>query len=274
MAEHATQPQSQEMPKTKQERQRSQIDFPYTSLDLSVVVAKAIHENGDHCDWAQLAARLDMAADGGGFRQRLMAAKMFGLITYTSRDVTLTTLGGQMCDPDQMAAAKVESFLTVPLYKAVYEKFRNGTLPPENSGLENAMVALGVPQKQKEKARQAFQRSATEAGFFGYGANRLVMPSVKPLKKSDAHHEHRSEGHGKNPPPPPPPPPHGPDLPPHVQVLVSKLPDTETVWELSGRKKWLEAALKIFDLMYEQDPADEEQEITITLGASGKSSAN
>jgi len=41
-------------------------------------------------------------------------------------------------------------------------------LPPA-AGLETAMVALGVTPKQKDTARQVFQRSATEAGFFAYG---------------------------------------------------------------------------------------------------------
>lgn len=40
------------------------------------------------------------------------------------------------------------------------------------------MVALGVAEKTKDRARQLFERSAEHAGFFAHGRNRLVMPGV------------------------------------------------------------------------------------------------
>jgi hypothetical protein len=41
-------------------------------------------------------------------------------------------------------------------------------------------AGLGVAKKQTDKARQTFQRSAQQAGFFAYGQDRLVMPAVGP----------------------------------------------------------------------------------------------
>jgi hypothetical protein len=256
---------------SKQERERSKIEFPYTALDLAVILAKAVHDLGHHCDWAQLGARLDMAADGGGFRQRLMAAKTFGLITYTSRSVTLTPLGVQINDPEQIAWAKVEAFLSVPLYKAIFEQYRNGTLPGAD-GLENAMVVLGVAKKQKDKARQTFQRSATEAGFFGYGPNRLVMPTVKQLKKADAktlevaEDEDQDEpekgrrgggGNGTEP----------PKYHPFIVGLLDTLPSTgtaKTEWTLQGRQDWLQTAAGIFNLIYKTG-ADDKGAVTVSI---------
>ncbi|GGG83990.1 hypothetical protein [Edaphobacter dinghuensis] len=263
----------------KKERERSKIEFPYTALDLAVILAKAVHDAGNSCDWAQLGAKLDMAADGGGFRQRLMAAKTFGLITYTSRSVTLTTLGIQINDPDQLAAAKVEAFLSVPLYKSVYEQFRNGTLPGAD-GLENAMVGLGVAKKQKDKARQTFQRSATEAGFFGYGPNRLVMPTVKQLKKTESKPQdandgddqeelergRRGGGGGGNEPP---------KYHPFIVGLLDTLPPTSTAkteWTLQGRQDWLQTAAGIFNLIYKTS-ADDKGTVTVSVDAP-KNSAN
>src|ERR1019366_4738834 len=160
-------------------RERSTIEFPYLGLDVAVEMAKGVHEvGGSSCQWDQLAARFNQAANGGGFRQRVMTAKTFGLLTYSQGTITLTKLGTQICDPEQEAAAKAEAFLAVPLYKAVYDQFKGGTLPPP-PGLETAMVSLGVTPKQKATARQVFQRSATEAGFFAYGQSRLVLPAIK-----------------------------------------------------------------------------------------------
>jgi hypothetical protein len=256
----------------KKERERSKIEFPYTALDLAIILAKAVHDLGNHCDWAQLGAKLDMAADGGGFRQRLMAAKTFGLITYTNRSVTLTPLGFQINDPDQLAAAKVEAFLNVPLYKSIYEQYRNGTLPGAD-GLENAMVVLGVTKKQKDKARQTFQRSATEAGFFGYGANRLVMPTVKQLKKTDpkppeineddddqSEIEKGRKGGGGNEPP---------KYHPFIAGLLDTLPSTgnpKTEWTLQGRQDWLQTAAGIFNLIYKTS-AEDKGTVTVSVDA-------
>jgi hypothetical protein len=76
-------------------------------------------------------------------------------------------------DPHLGPQARVQAFLTVPLYKALFENYRGFTLP-RDVALEQQMVSLGVATKQKQKARQAFQRSAEQAGFFAHGRNKLV----------------------------------------------------------------------------------------------------
>jgi len=246
-------------------RDRGTIEFPYNALDSAIELAKAVHHvGGSSCQWDQLGAKLNMAADGGSFRQRVMSARTFGLISYAGGVVTLTALGTQINDPDQEQAAKVASFLTVPLYKRVYEDFKNGTLPGP-TGLETAMVTMGVPPKQKSKARQAFTKSATEAGFFAFGSNRLVSPAIKPVaaaKPAVAPPDPKRGGGGDEP----------PSIPtsnqhPFIEGLLNKLPKAETPWSLADRKKWLQTASNIFDLMYTTSP-DDGGELTITLKTS------
>lgn len=160
-------------------RDRSTIEFPYQSLDEAVLVAKAVHLiGGQSCQIDQLAAQLKQTATGGAFRMRVLTAKGFGLVSSERGTViiNLTPMGSRICDPKQEAMARAEAFLEVPLYKAIYDKFRGTTLPPPG-GLETVMATLGVTQKQKGKARQIFQKSANEAGFFKHGIDRLVMPS-------------------------------------------------------------------------------------------------
>jgi hypothetical protein len=246
-------------------RDRSTIEFPYTAMDTAIEIAKAVHEvGGQSCQWDQLGAKLDMAADGGGFRQRVATAKTFGLITYGGGIVSLTPLGIQINDPAQTQSAKVASFLTVPLYKKIYEEYKNGTLPG-TAGLETAMVTMGVAPKQKDKARQAFTKSANEAGFFAFGSNRLVLPALKPaaetvkpttLTPPDPKH---LGGGGGEPPSKPPSTQH-----PFIEGLLNKLPKADTPWSLADRKKWLQTASNIFDLMYTTAP-DDGGELTIAL---------
>lgn len=241
----------QTSPESSATRQQSTIDFPYSDLDSAIEVAKAVqHVGGLSCSWDQLAAKMNQAANGGGFRTRVASAKTFGLLTYGGGTVSLTKLGSQICDPEQEAPAKAEAFLCVELYRAIHEQFKGLTLPPA-TGLEAAMVSHGVSQKQKERARQVFAKSATQAGFFAYGPTRLVAPAFKNGKKPDeaippatGEQEHKPDskkgGGGGG----------GDDLHPFIKGLLAKLPEPETAWPMNDRKKWLQTALNIFDLMY------------------------
>src|ERR1039458_7972565 len=97
--------------------------------------AKGVHTlGGSRCDIDQLAAQLGHTVTSGSFQQRLNTARIFGLLTNSKGMVNLTTLGMQIVDPQHQKAARVESFLNVPLYKKVYDQFKGASLPPP-SGL-------------------------------------------------------------------------------------------------------------------------------------------
>lgn len=247
----------------KAERERSRIEFPYYDLDESIKIAKGVFDLGANCQIDQLAGHLNQAANGGGFRVKLMAARTFGLIAYTQGNASLTDLGSQIVDADGELEARAQAFLKVPLYNAIYDQFKSKTLPG-NVGLEGAMVNLGVAPKQKEKARQAFQRSAKQAGFFSFGSTKLVFP-VLPIPTLGQGSKDRT------PDVLPPAPPKtggsggtGGGLDPLIQGLLNKLPpDTSIPWPLDGRKKWLQLALSVFDVMY--TGAEEGKSLVVTI---------
>ncbi|HZP11414.1 MAG TPA: hypothetical protein VFB36_03215 [Nevskiaceae bacterium] len=157
--------------------ERSSIKFPYGDLDDAISVASAIHSSyGTKCTTDQLAAALNQTVTSGAFRIKMATAGVFGLTDNSSGEISLTEIGRQVMDPAKSRAAKASSFLEVPLYKAIYDKYRGHPLPPA-AALEREMSSLGVSVKQVAKARQAFERSAETAGFFAQGRTRLVMPS-------------------------------------------------------------------------------------------------
>src|SRR5687767_2037486 len=120
--------------------ERSTIAFPYNDLEDAETIAKAIQQvGGSSCQVEQLAAQLKVVPTSGIFRLRIQAAKVFGLVTTGQGTVTLTALGTKICDPKQEKAARAQAFLTVPLYRRIYDKFKGATLPPV-SGLEAEMV--------------------------------------------------------------------------------------------------------------------------------------
>ncbi len=252
----AAEPSKPEAP--KQERERSTIDFPYLSLDVAIEIVKAVHETGGtRAGFDQVAAHIGESAKGSAFRNKVTTARTFGLATYSNGTITLTPLGSRLADPSQEKGAKAEAFLHVPLYRRLYDDYKGSVLPPSNSGLETVIEGLGVSTKQKDKARQAFQRSAKESGFFAYGANKLVYPVLggepNPSVKEKIEEPDKPDlgaggggngGNGES------------DLHPFVQGLLRELPKPHTDWPLEGRKKWLQSALSIFDLIYQSTDGD------------------
>jgi hypothetical protein len=167
------------------ERGRSEITFPYGDLADAEAVAKALHAcGGNSVPQDRLAAELQSTVKSSGFRTKVATAKVFGVVQGRG-DLTLTPLGHELVDASKAADARVKAFLSVPLFSAIFEAHKGQVLPPQQ-GLENEIARLGVPEKQKVRARQNFQRSAKHAGFFAYGADRLVSPgSAGPTGNGD-----------------------------------------------------------------------------------------
>ena len=247
-------------------RDRSTIDFPYGDLDDAVEVAKGVsHVGGSSCEVEQIAAHLGQPSTSGSFRQRILSSRIFGLVVSSAGKVTLTALGSKVCDSKQEKGARAESFLAVELYRQLYDKYKGTALPPVN-GLEAEMVALGVARKQAAKARQVFQRSAQQAGFFWSGHDRLVLPSIKtgvePSKDNGGEEtskrttERAGGGDG------------GDSLHPLIQGLIKALPAPDLPWPVEKRKRWLQAAANNFDLIYtDADEAGDSLVIEVKKGS-------
>lgn len=156
-----------------QGRQRSTIQFPYEDLNSAMELVEALHGNvglGD-CDDDQLAAWSKQSPKSSGFRIQLAAARLFGLLTTEGGKNKLTELGASVMDPNQSRAAKAQAFMNVPLFKAVFEKYKGGVLPAQAAALEREIAGLGVSDKIKARARVKFEKSAEQAGYFEHGKN-------------------------------------------------------------------------------------------------------
>jgi hypothetical protein len=182
-------------------------------------------------------------------------ASTFGLTENERGEVRLTDLGRRISDSAQEASARAEAFLRVPLYGRVYEHFKGYTLPGA-AALEKYMADVGVSTKQTDKARQAFMRSAKQAGFFVHGEDRLVRPAgpgTKPIdppkgdqKKQD---EKRRNGSGGG----------GGSEDSLIQALIEKLPE-KGPWPAAERVTWLKMLAMAFQMSYGQEPEIEIKE--------------
>jgi hypothetical protein len=236
-------------PKSAEPRQRSTIGFPYMDLASATELAEAIFRNvgNGECDDDQLAAWSNQSSKSSTFRVQIYAARTFGLLAAEGSRHKLTELGLAVVDPQRAAEAKVRSFLTVPLYSAVYERFKGGNLPPA-AALEREMVGLGVAPKQKDRARQVFERSAEQSGFFAHGRDRLVQPGFAPVGSSEKQpplanaDKYGSGGGGSG---------GGDDsLDPVVSALIKKLPGKGKDFAVEARVRWLQMMEMAFQDAY------------------------
>ncbi len=233
---------------------RSTIDFPYNDLDAAVEVARGVHNaGGTACDSEQLAAQLKMEASGGGFRQRIGGAQTFSLVSYERGGrITLTELGRAVIDSEKERAARMNAFLSVPLYSKVYDEFKGSQLPPPPA-LERAITAMGVGTKVADRARQVMMRSAKQAGFFDQSSDRLVKPSIRDDGNRDKNNPPDQQGGGGNDGGG-----NGGNFHPLIQGLLVTLPKAGDTWAAEDRANWLTLANTAFKMIYKnsQDGGD------------------
>ena len=154
--------------------------------------------------------------------------------------VSATDLGTRVADDRTAAAARVQAFLNVPLYREIHERFRGRTLPV-TKGMEQAMGSLGVVPKQVTTARQVFTRSAEFAGFFAHGRDRLIEPAMGKVEAKEPagdtggkRDEERSNV----------------DTHPLIVGLLGALPKPGEDFSQEDRDLWLEAAKVNLQLIY------------------------
>lgn len=236
--------------KSEASRQRSTIGFPYNDLKSAIELAEAIHTHvgTGQCDDTQLAAWTNQSSKSSGFRTQVYAARMFGLLAGEGAGShSLTDLGRAIVDPDQAREAKGRAFMEVPLYRAVFEHYKGHVLPPP-AALERDMVGMGVSEKQKDRARQVFERSAGQAGYFEHGKNKLVAPGVQQGSRQEPKREDDKRGGGGG----------GDDgdVDPIIKGLLARLPKTGAVWVERDRKLWIGLLENSFKLIYGDDPGE------------------
>jgi hypothetical protein len=244
-------------------RQRSTIAFPYTDYENAAKVAVAIHSNVGRgsCSQGQLSAWMSLSSKSSGFRLQLSAARLFGLIESESTEVIrLTQLGTRVVDSAQARAAKTEAFLQVPLFKALYDNYRDGVTPPA-AALEREIAGLGVSEKQKARARQVFENSAEQTGFREAGPNRLVMPAVvvPPPQREDDKNSNKggggSEGGGD-----------GLSLDPLLMALLRKIPKAGAgLWPSENRLRWFRTFAMNVSQVYDDDSKPVELDIKLKI---------
>jgi hypothetical protein len=255
-------------------RQRSSIAFPYMDLNEAIALAKAIHNNvGTHtCSIEQLAPWVKQSPTSSGFRSRLAAARLFGLINADRSDaLQLAELGRLVVDAKREREGRAKAFLSVPLFAALHDKFKGGVVPPA-AALEKELAALGVASTLTDTARRVMERSAEEAGFYEAGRDRLVMPGFMPAESSISEPATDLNGGGTG---------GGTgsgggegttlDLDPLLIALLKKIPSVEKGWTAPTRLRWFRTFAMNVSQIYD---ADEDDPVEMNIELEKKEAAN
>jgi hypothetical protein len=176
-----------EAPAAKKQRRRTPAEHRYPLFDLnsSLAAAKAVKERGGNaCTAAQLAAFLDYdSSTGGGFVRRVTAARLFGLIEHTGGHYKATARAESILypvTPQARRRALAEAWLSIPLFRRVYDQHK-GIRLPEEFGMRNLLTTSYSVSGQVEASRvyRVMMDSAEFAGFFATNQGRrthLIEP--------------------------------------------------------------------------------------------------
>ena len=227
--------------------ERSSIEFPYSDIGRAEGLVRALYDRGGGtAEPAQLAAWMDQTVKSGTFRSCFSAARLFGFVESDRELVRITEAGRDIVDPEHADRARAQAFLRVPLFNEMF-RIHSGHVLPQATAIERQMVELGVPPKQKARARQVFQKSASLANYVTE-TGRLVKPAVMntPTEAKDTgvsedvdSGEDGAEIRRNSP------------YHPFIEGLLRELPDTKGFckWTIEEQAEWLRAAASIFKLL-------------------------
>lgn len=249
-------------PEAGRKRFKSEVSFPYADLESAIELAQTVvTKAGTSCALEELAVWMGQTADGGTFRTRVSAARLFGLVETGSGQATVTQLGRDALDKSGVErAARVTAFLRVELFQALYDQNKGHPLPPLPA-IERQIEGLGVSPKQKERARQTFTKSAIYAGFIDAASGRFIKPGIAGVKeeRTDARDDERNknrnggDGSGSD----------GLNLDPLLIALLKKIPESAKDWPAAQRVRWFRTFAMNVSQIYDDD--DEPVEMKIEL---------
>jgi hypothetical protein len=251
----------------RKRREVSRYSYPYYDLDTALELVKILYNQaGGKASFAQLASYLGHKDESSGaFIAKIFGAKLFGIVHIATQNVSITPLGERLASlqpGSQRDLRLAEAFLNVPLFREVYKRFQNSTLPSTREGLLNVLQDnFGVPSVRAPVALKILLASAEQAGFKRADPNRLIHPVPTGLMEKEISLEAKTEK-GE---------PAGGSIPstrisqtgttlsgihPAISGFLQELPSEEQPWTENQRQRWLDAFTAMIKAIY---PSEDEK---------------
>ena len=143
------------------------IDYPRGSLKGALEIASTVRELGGSCDKSVCAEKLSKSVTSGAFIDRIAASGKYGLVNNRRGILTVTQLyKDYYLSYDDVEKSRIlkKIFLNVPVFNAIYNKYRGEKLPVDI--LEKALIKeFDIDEKMANRVKGYFISGAKMAGF-------------------------------------------------------------------------------------------------------------
>ena len=162
---------------------KSEYLFPAYDLGAGLKVAERVEmDGGGTLTEEALAIALKESAKSSSFRLRALTSRQFGLINKNGPTLSTTALAKAVFKPtteQEKAQALASTFLNIPLFKAVADRFK-GTPLPQQDALRNILEReFKIEHLRVSTAERILLDSAREAGVIRTsGGSSYLAPDV------------------------------------------------------------------------------------------------
>ena len=148
----------------RKERRRSIYKFPAYDFKVALEIAGKVEDNGGGTlSEETLAVSLGLSRSSSGFRLKILAARNFNLLVKRGSSLSTTSIAKAILKPTSDEDANrgyQDSFLSIQLFKAVAERYRDQRLP-DSQTLRNVLEReFHVDPKRVQQAERVLIDSA------------------------------------------------------------------------------------------------------------------
>jgi hypothetical protein len=170
---------------SKTKRIRAPYLFPAYDFAIANLIASKVEQDGaGTLSEESLAIALRLSAKSSGFQLKALTARQFGLLTKQGDTLWTTPRAKAIVKPttaDEKRKALMDSFLEIPLFRAVTTRFK-GTSLPQGQPFRNVLEReFGVPSKRVSDAERVLMDSARQTGVLVTAGNNMYLSTETEL---------------------------------------------------------------------------------------------
>ena len=175
---------------SRKARRRSVYLFPAYGFTMALDIARQVEESGGGTLTEEtLAVNLGLSKNSSGFRLKCLAARQFNLLNKQGATVSTTSIAKAILKPtsnEDALRGYRQSFLSIPLFQAVAERYRGQRLP-DSQTLRNVLEReFMVEHKRVQQAERLLLDSARDTYLLKHrGDGTYLTISDSPLGPLD-----------------------------------------------------------------------------------------
>lgn len=158
---------------------RSRYLFPAYDFGIARQITEKVEfEGAGRLSEATLAIALHVSAKSSGFKLKTLAARQFRLLTKERDMLSTTPLAKAILKPTTEEEKKrniMQSFMTVPLFNAVANRFKGQPLPSSQPFRNILEREFGVESNRTPEAERILMESAREAGLLQTAGDKTYL---------------------------------------------------------------------------------------------------